>query len=166
MKILSKAIAMGILSAVVVSGCSSTPPANDGMSKNTEVKKVDTSKMVRSGSLTFDAKAYNLIVGGTWGQGVLTYKGKQYKFRGKSVGAGYALGTKDVWGSGTVYNLNNVADFAGTYYGVKAGGTAGVGASALGLQNSKGVYVNINSQSQGVAVDASAGVARVVVEFY
>lgn len=152
-------LAMGLLVTVFLGGCASKSKTPD-----TSKKTVDASKMEKSGSLTFEGRAYNLIAGGTWGDGVLTYKGKQYKFKAKSIGAGYAVGVKDVKVKGVVYDLKNVNDFAGTYWGVKAVGTLFVGAGAANIQNSNGVVLSMKSTGKGVAVDVAPGLSRVVIE--
>jgi len=147
-------VAIGLLSAVFMSASAAQE----------EMDSVDVSKMKQSATLTFEGRAYNMIIGGTWGHGNLTYKGKQYRFRAKSVGAGYAVGVKDVEVKGVVYNLNSVDDFAGTYWGVKAAGTAFVGVGASNIQNSRGVVISAKSNSTGVAVDIAAGLARIVID--
>lgn len=151
--------AIGLLSVVLMAGFASKSNAADAPEKS-----VDASEMKKSGTLTFKGRSYNLIVGGTWGEGVLTYKGKTYKFKAKSVGAGYAVGVKDTNVTGVVYDLKNLNDFSGSYYGVKAAGTAFVGAGAANVQNSNGVVLSMKSTSAGVAVDVGAGLSRIVVE--
>lgn len=151
-----KIMAAGVLSVVFLGGCASQ--------SNKSEKMVDASKMEESGTLTFEGRAYNLIAGGTWGDGVLTYKGRQYKFKAKSIGAGYSAGVKDVTVKGVVYDLKNINDFAGTYWGVKAAGTIFVGPGAANIQNSNGVVLSMKSTSVGAAVDVAAGLSRVVIE--
>lgn len=155
--ILSRTIqvfAIGLLTATFMVGC-------DSLGKKSEAPKktVDVSKLENSGTLTFSGRSYKLIVGGGWGDGVLTYKGKKYKFKAKTVGAGYAVGVKDVDVKGNVYNLKKPADLAGSYYGIQAAGTAFVGAGAANLQNKKEVVLSLKGTSKGFAVDAAAGVA-------
>jgi hypothetical protein len=156
----SRFLATGVFLSVAISGCASqqseAPPASQ--------ETVDVSTLEKSGTLTFDGRAYNLIVGGTWGEGQLSYKGSVYKFKAKTIGAGYAVGVKEVDVEGTVYNLNKVSDFSGTYWGVKAAGTVGVGRGYASVQNSEGVVVEIEADSEGFAADIGAGLARIVVE--
>jgi hypothetical protein len=89
-------------------------------------------------------------MGVTWADGELSFKGQTYKFRVEAK----TYTEADVWGTaagqqivfeGPVFNLKNVADFAGTYSHIKpevvkaAGGTGRNPA----FQNDKGVAVVI-----------------------
>jgi hypothetical protein len=155
-----KVIAVTMFAAVLLLGYLSQGMA----SGHDQEKEVDASKMEQSGTLTFHGESMNLIAGGTWGEGVLSYKGKQYKFKAKSIGAGYSVGYKEVDSKAAVYNLKNVNDFAGTYWGVKAGGTLFVGAEVANVTNEKDVLLNISGTSEGAAVDIAAGLKRIVIE--
>ena len=146
--------------SVAVSGCAS----QDSKAPSESERTVDISQLEKSGTITFEGRAYNLIVGGTWGEGALSYKGNVYKFKAKTVGAGYQVGVKDVTVTGTVYDLRNINDFAGTYWGVKAAGTVGVGAGVANVQNKNKVVIEFTSTSKGLAADIGAGAARIVVE--
>ena len=154
-----KIVAAGVLSAVFLAGY-----ASQSMAADKPMETVDANKMHVSGSLTFHGESINLIAGGSWGEGVLSFKGKQYKFKAKSLGAGYSIGVKEVDAKAVVYNLKNIKDFAGTYWGVKAAGTLFYGASATNVTNSKDVMLNIDGTSEGAAVDIAAGLARIVIE--
>ncbi len=156
----SRLLATGLFLSLAISGCASqqseAPPASQ--------ETVDLSKLEKSGTLTFEGRAYNLILGGTWGEGELSYKGSVYKFKAKTIGAGYQIGVKDVTVTGTVYDLKNVSDFSGTYWGVKAAGTVGVGAGVASVQNKNDVVIEMKAASEGFAADIGAGVARIVME--
>jgi len=88
-------------------------------------------------------------VGLSWGGGVLTYNGKQYKFKvdGLSVGS---VGIQNASARGKVYYLKNVSDFSGTYTAIAAGLTVGGGAGAKTMKNEKGVIMDLISTNQGV----------------
>jgi hypothetical protein len=153
-------LATGLFLSVAVSGCASqqseAPPASQ--------KTVDVSKLQKSGTISFEGRAYNLFDGGTWGEGQLSYKGSVYKFKAKTIGAGYQVGVKDITVTGTVYDLKNVSDFSGTYWGVKAAGTVDVGAGVASVQNKNNVVIGIKSASEGFAADLGAGMARIVIQ--
>ena len=155
-----KVMAVTMLAAVLLLGYSSQGLA----SGHDQQKEVDASKMEQSGTLTFHGESISLIAGGTWGEGVLSFKGKQYKFKAKSIGAGYTAGYKEVDAKAVIYNLKNINDFAGTYWGVSAGGTLFVGAQVANVTNDKDVLLNISGTSEGAAVDIAAGLKRIVIE--
>ena len=88
-------------------------------------------------------------IGITWGNGVLTYQGKEYPFSvdGLSV---VDVGISKASASGVVYNLKKLEDFNGTYTGVTAGATVAGGAGANTMQNQNGVVINLVGTSQGL----------------
>lgn len=88
-------------------------------------------------------------IGYTWGNGVLTYKGREYPFsiNGLSV---VDVGIAQASASGSVYNLKKLEDFNGTYTGVTAGATVAGGAGAAAMENQNGVMINLVGTSQGL----------------
>ena len=88
-------------------------------------------------------------VGVNWGSGILFYNGKEYKFKidGLSVGS---VGIQNATARGRVFNLKNVADFAGNYAALAIGLTVGGGAGSKTMQNDKGVVMDLISTNQGV----------------
>lgn len=112
-----------------------------------------------SGTLTLSGGGVAAGIGYTWGSGVLTFQGKQYPFsvRGLSV---VDVGVATIRGSGTVYNLKDLAYFSGNYTAVGAGATVAGGASVSTMQNQHGVVIHLTSTTQGLKFNLSAsGVA-------
>ena len=103
-------------------------------------------------------KTHNIAVGVgvTWGEGTLTYKGKEYKFSIDGLSL-LDLGVGDVEAKGNVYNLKKVADFAGTYSSVKAGAAFGKGVAAEQLINDAGVKLNLKAAQQGARLTLAPG---------
>src|ERR1700742_2114204 len=95
--------AIAALSVWALASCASQPPppptANLGQTE---------------GTVTFRGGAVAVGIGFQWGNGTLTYQGRQYPFRlnGLSV---LDVGASSVTGSGTVHNLHKIADFSGNY---------------------------------------------------
>jgi hypothetical protein len=88
-------------------------------------------------------------VGLSWGGGVLTMDGKQYKFKIDGLNVG-SVGIQSAAARGKVFNLKNVADFGGNYAAVAAGVTVGGGGGAQTMKNEKGVIMDLISTNQGV----------------
>ena len=88
-------------------------------------------------------------LGFSWGSGTLTYKGKRYPVSvdGLTVGS---VGISRASASGSVYHLNKLEDFNGTYTAVGAGATVGGGGSIATMQNQNGVRITLRSTSRGV----------------
>ena len=89
-------------------------------------------------------------VGLSWGDGVLTYRGKEYVFSFKASGllreVDPSIKTAEL--SGRVFNLKNVEDFNGTYKIAETAGPAGGGKVAT-IINQNGVVVSMTTASEG-----------------
>ena len=93
--------------------------------------------------------SFALGFGFSWGNGTLTYRGKDYPVEMQ----GFSL--VDIGGSridavGRVYNLKNLSDFNGNYTGVDAGLTLAGGGIAAALRNQNGVNVVFVSTTRGL----------------
>ena len=76
-------------------------------------------------------------LGVSWGDGTLTFKGKDYKFKVKGLNL-IGLGVTSINAHGDVYNLQKLDDFPGTYYGVEAGATVIKGSAGMVLKIPRG----------------------------
>jgi hypothetical protein len=119
-------------------------------------------ELIESGTIEVQAEQMRLIIGGAKGSGVLHFGGVDYKFKlsGQSLGG---VGVTKVDAVGTVYNLNDVQDFAGTFTGMGVGAVAVKGAGASNWENSKGVVIKMKSKTEGVALNL--GMNKVDIEF-
>jgi hypothetical protein len=90
-------------------------------------------------------------IGWSWGHGELNFGGKTYKFKvdGLSVAE---VGITKAEATGSVYNLKGIEDFEGVYAAAGAEGTAGKGAGVSSLRNSKGVVINLKSETKGANI--------------
>ena len=84
-------------------------------------------------------------VGLSWGDGVLTYKGRDFVFSFQASGL-----LRDVEAdltaaelSGQVFNLKNLEDFNGNYKSVEPAESVGNGGMQTTIKNQKGVVVNV-----------------------
>jgi hypothetical protein len=104
------------------------------------------------------------VAGGVAGKGRLEFRGRSYPFKlaGGVAGPGGAAETNAF---GQVYNLSNVADFAGVYTQSSGGiGLSTSGASELWLRNTKGVVMHLRGSTQGMTL--SLGREEVIVEMF
>jgi hypothetical protein len=90
-------------------------------------------------------------IGLSWGEGVLTYKGKDYSFsfnaRGRLREVDPRMTAQEL--SGRVFNLKNLEDFNGNYTIVEGKEAASGGGTRATLKNQKGVVVNLVSTVEG-----------------
>lgn len=115
--------------------------------------KPDTAAEVPSATASFTGETVAVGLGFTWGKGILTFKGKTYPFKVDGLSA-IGAGVTKISGTGTIYHLKSVADFAGTY--AAAGGGASVGSHGKGsasLQNDKGVVIEFHAKEKGVSIN-------------
>ncbi len=106
------------------------------------------------GYVTITAKAADVGVGFTWGNGVLRYKGHQYHFSVKGVDIA-AVGYSSVVGHGRVYNLHHLHDFDGTYGAADGEATLGNGIGGRFLKNGNGVEIRIDDVSKGARLSGA-----------
>ena len=90
-------------------------------------------------------------VGLSWGEGVLSYKGRDYPFSFKANGlfrnVDAKMTAKEL--SGQVFNLKNPEDFSGTYQKAETDSSASGGGSRATMKNQNGVIVNLASTIEG-----------------
>jgi hypothetical protein len=89
------------------------------------------------------------------GKGTLNYNGQAHHFTMTGLGIG-GTGLQKVSGPGEVYNLNKLADFAGTYKGVSKGLTLFKGRMQSKVTNEHGVVVYVAAETKGIASDTGA----------
>jgi len=108
-------------------------------------------------TITVDLKVYAMATGqkANISSGILTYQGKQYPLTIKGIGL-YAnqIGASHLVASGEVYNLNSLADFAGTYFFL-SGGMEETGSSKI--RSDKNVIVALKGWSRGPVVIQPGG---------
>jgi hypothetical protein len=98
-----------------------------------------------------ESKSIAVGIGVSWGDGKLTFKGKDYPFtvNGLSV---VDFGISRASAVGDVYNLTDVSKFAGTYAAAEAGFTLAGGTGGITMRNSEGVVMNLRSTSRGASL--------------
>jgi hypothetical protein len=94
-------------------------------------------------------------VGISWGHGTLSFEGNNYAFSVKGLSVG-DVGAAKIIAEGAVENMESLADFAGTYVAVEAGGAAGKGASSMTMMNEHGVTISLASQREGLGLTLGA----------
>jgi len=110
---------------------------------------------VSDGTVKITRRTVSPGIGVEWGQGVLTYNGRDYPFSYRAGGTFRQVDTEmtTVELSGQVVNLKTVEDFGGRYHKVEAEGPATGGGSRVTMKNQKGVVVNVFSSVEGRKFD-------------
>jgi hypothetical protein len=105
-----------------------------------------------------------LIVGVGGGNGVLTFRGKQYRFRVAGMSVGFTVGASTTRLVGRALNLRSPRDLAGSYGAAGAGGAVVAGASGVQLQNANGVVLQLSGPKVGAEVSAAVGGVTITME--
>ena len=101
------------------------------------------------GTVKITGKSIAAGVGFSWGNGVLTYKGKDYPFSVSGLSAG-DIGITSAELSGEVINLKKLEDFNGNYTSFTAGITVAGGGAGTTMKNQNGVIINLVATTQGL----------------
>jgi hypothetical protein len=101
-----------------------------------------------SGKVSISSRSIAAGIGVTWGDGKLTFKGKDYPFSIDGLSL-VDWGISKATATGDVYNLTDVAKFAGTYVAAEAGLTLAGGMGGMVLRNADGVVLHLRSTSRG-----------------
>jgi Envelope integrity protein A len=107
------------------------------------------------GKVSVESKTIAVGIGVSWGDGKLTYQGKDHQFSisGLSVAD---LGISKATATGDVYNLKKLSDFAGNYVAAQAGAAVGGGAGAVTMRNQNGVVMQLTGTGTGVQLTLAA----------
>jgi hypothetical protein len=112
---------------------------------------------VPDGTLKVTRRTVSPGIGLEWGEGVLTYNGRDYPFSYKAGGPFRHVDTEitTVELSGQVFNLKNPEDFNGKYHKVETEGPLS-GGSRVTMKNQNGVVVNVVSPIEGRKFDLTS----------
>ncbi len=102
-------------------------------------------------------------IGWNWGKGTLTYMGKTYPVKNSGLSVA-EVGVTKAEATGNVYNLKGLEDFDGVYAAAGTEGTAGKGAGVSSLRNTKGVVINLKSETKGANIKIAAEGLKLTVE--
>jgi hypothetical protein len=101
-----------------------------------------------SGKVTIESRSIAAGIGVTWGDGKLTFKGKELGFSIDGLTL-VDFGISKASASGEVYNLTDVSKFDGTYVAAEAGFALAGGIGGMTLRNQNGVVMNLHSVTRG-----------------
>ena len=118
---------------------------------------------VQTATLTIEQVQIAFIGSGNLGGGTLLFKGKKYDVSVGGLGIG-GFGVSRMKAYGAVYNLYNLADFAGAYVQARYGLVVGSASTGeLWLANPAGVALSLKAERTGLAL--SLGGDAVYIDF-
>ena len=105
-------------------------------------------------TLSLSGTAVAAGVGFVWGEGELDYNGAPHAvdISGLTI---VDVGAAKISASGSVYHMNRIEDFDGTYTAFAAGATIAGGGGVAYLRNQNGVVIRIDSTTTGLRFNFS-----------
>jgi hypothetical protein len=94
------------------------------------------------------------IVGGSAGEGVMTFHGQRYPLSIGGLSYGFTFGASETRFHGTVSNINRPSDVNGVYGQGGAGAAIGGGAQGIVLANQSGAVLTLAGEQTGLIVSA------------
>ena len=94
------------------------------------------------------------IIGGSAGEGVLTFHGQRYPLSIGGLSYGFTFGASETRFHGTVANINRPSDINGVYGQGGAGAAIIKGAQGIVLANQNGAVLTLSGEQTGLIVSA------------
>lgn len=118
---------------------------------------VSTPSLAETGRVAVVFTKGGFILGVGAGEGVLTYRGKNYPFTVSGMSVGFTIGASTTKLVGRALNLKGPASIEGTFSAIGAGGAVAAGAGGVQLQNANGVVLQLSGPKVGAEVSAAVG---------
>ncbi|TPK59699.1 hypothetical protein FKO01_60630 [Mesorhizobium sp. B2-3-3] len=107
-----------------------------------------------TGTIRFSVYKAAFFVGGSGGEGTLTFHGRRYPISIGGVSGGLAFGVSKTYFQGTVRHIRRARDVAGVYGAAGGGGAVGKGAQVIVMSNDKGAQLELTGRQVGLQVNA------------
>lgn len=115
---------------------------------------LSTAAHADSGTVHITIYKAGWFVGGSGGEGVLTYHGRHYPLTIGGISAGLVFGASKAELTGRVRHIRRSSDIAGVYAAGGAGAAAGPGVNAIVLTNDKGAVMELTGKQVGLIANA------------
>jgi len=116
-----------------------------------------------TGTVKLTSKAVALGVGVTWGDGTLSFDGRNYTFSVEGLSV-VDLGVSNITTSGEVFNLKRVSDFSGNYAAGEAGIAIAGGPTDTIMKNENGVVLRLHGTQQGARLTLAAQGVKLMIK--
>jgi hypothetical protein len=118
---------------------------------------LSTPSQAATGAIRVVFTSGGFIIGVGGGQGVLTFRGRQYPFTVSGMSFGATIGAATTELVGRARNLHSPGDLAGAYSAIGAGVAVAGGASGVALSNARGVVLELHGVRVGLQLSAAVG---------
>lgn len=117
-----------------------------------------------SGTIRFSVYKAAFFVGGSGGEGTLTFHGRRYPVSVGGISGGLAFGVSKTYFQGTVRHIRRVRDVTGVYGAAGGGGALGKGAQVIVMTNDKGAQLELTGKQVGMQVNADLSGMAITVK--
>lgn len=117
-----------------------------------------------SGTIRFSVYKAAFFVGGSGGEGTLTFQGRRYPVSIAGVSGGLAFGASKTNFQGKVRNIRRAQDVTGVYAAVGGGGAAIKGAQVIVMTNEKGAQLELTGKQVGLQINADISGLAITVK--
>ncbi|TIW15649.1 MAG: hypothetical protein E5V65_18335 [Mesorhizobium sp.] len=107
-----------------------------------------------SGTIRFSVYKAAFFIGGSGGEGTLTFHGRRYPISIGGISGGLAFGASKTYFQGKVRNIRRARDVTGVYGAAGGGGALGKGAQVIIMTNDKGARLELTGRQVGLQVNA------------
>jgi lipid-binding SYLF domain-containing protein len=107
-----------------------------------------------SGTISIRIFKAGFVIGGSAGEGVLTFQGRSYPLSIGGLSYGFTFGASETRFHGTVSNIHRPSDINGVYGQGGAGAAVGRGAQGIVLANQNGAVLSLAGEQTGLIVSA------------
>lgn len=107
-----------------------------------------------SGTIRFSVYKAAFFIGGSGGEGTLTFHGKRYPISIGGISGGLAFGASKTYFQGRVTHIRRASDVTGVYGAAGGGGALGKGAQVIVMTNDKGAQLELTGRQVGLQVNA------------
>lgn len=104
------------------------------------------------GTISIRIVKAGFVIGGSVGEGVLTFQGRRYPLSIGGLSYGFTFGASETRFRGTVRNIRRPSDVSGVYAQGGAGAAVGRGAQAVVLTNQNGAVLQLSGEQTGLIV--------------
>jgi hypothetical protein len=106
-----------------------------------------------SGSIRFSVYKAAFFVGGSGGEGTLTFHGRRYPVSIGGVSGGLAFGASKTYFQGRVTHIRRASDVSGVYGAAGGGGALVKGAQVIIMKNDKGAQLELTGKQVGLQIN-------------
>ena len=104
------------------------------------------------------------VIGGSYGKGVLSFRGEQYLLKVGGLSYGLTFGGSQTSLQGRVRNIRNISDVNGVYGAGSAGAAIIKGGQAIVLTNQNGAILELSGTQTGLIVNFDLSGLALTVE--